>query len=46
MCRNCLLNRREFVETMGVLTAETLVTGAMFPGVNASHSAPDGIRKP
>jgi hypothetical protein len=26
MCRNCLLNRREFVETMGVRAAGTFLT--------------------
>ena len=41
MCRNCLLNRREFVETMSVFTAGTLMTSALIPGASASSSAPD-----
>ena len=41
MCRNCQMNRREFVETMSVLTAGTLFTGGVLLGQDASGSAPD-----
>ncbi|MCL2623082.1 MAG: hypothetical protein FWD31_05375 [Planctomycetaceae bacterium] len=41
MCRNCLMNRREFVETAGVLAAGTLFTSSVLLGENASGFAPD-----
>jgi len=40
MCRNCQMNRREFVETMGVVAAGTFLTGGVAFGKDAAGSAP------
>ena len=41
MCRNCQMNRRQFVETVGMVAAGTFLTGSVVSGMNSGGAMVD-----